>query len=326
MSWLRLPIVHFLVGGALLYGVVHGPLAVTTAADAARPEPVVFDAADLAHLRDDYVRETGLQPTAADEAVLAQRAYEEELLFREAIARGLDRDDPSVRNWLVEQMAVLSPGADHDPDRLYERARELGLDRTDLVVRRILVQKMRLVATRLGERAPSDTELRAFWERHRNEYRTPDRVSFHHVFLASAVRGAALAGDAATMLASLQAGGVTPDEAIRFGDAFALAPRVVGRSEAQVATVFGAAFAAAVMQGAPGRWIGPLRSAHGLHLVWIDHRETGAVPPLAAVRGRLEQRWLQEQRAARLAALLAELRARHPLEVAAAAWREGDRS
>lgn len=323
MPWIRLPIVHFLLGGALLYGIAHGPLAVTTPADAARPAPVVFTAGDLAHLREDYARETGFEPTVVDQAVLLDRAYEEELLFREAIARGLDRDDPSVRNWLVEQMAVLSPGADHDPDRLYARARELGLDRTDLVVRRILVQKMRLVAARLGERAPSDAELLVFYERHRDEYRTPDRVSFRHVFLASAVRGDALAGDAEAMLASLRAGQVPPEEAVRRGDAFALAPRLVGRSEAQVATVFGADFAAAVMRGTPGRWIGPLGSAHGLHLVWIDGREAGTVPALAAVRGRLEQSWLQERRAERVGALLGELRARHPLEVAAPASREG---
>src|SRR5262249_56330984 len=84
-------------------------------------------------------------------------------------------------NWLVEQMRVLTDDAS-DADRLYARARELGLDRSDLVVRRILVQKMRLLASRTGERRPTDAELADFYAAHREDYRPPDRVPFWHVF------------------------------------------------------------------------------------------------------------------------------------------------
>src|SRR5437870_9429005 len=188
MRWLRTPLLHFLAGGAAFFWLVHGSSPPTAL--------VVVTARDVNRLRLDYTRETGLEPTPADEAALVEKAIEEELLVREALARGLDRNDRSVRNWLVEQMRVLSDDTTDHSDRLYALAQVLGLDRTDLVVRRLLVQKMRLLAARTGERPPSDADLEAFYADHRNEYRPPDRVTFWHVFLASSAHGSSTLSDA----------------------------------------------------------------------------------------------------------------------------------
>src|SRR6266704_6006443 len=218
MRWLRTPLLHFLAGGAALFGWVHGSNPPTA--------PVVVTARDVSRLRVDYTRETGLEPTPADEAALVDKALQEELLFREALARGLDRNDRSVRNWLVEQMRVLSDDPTDDADRLYARARMLGLDRTDVVVRRILVQKMRLLAARTGERHPSDAELEAFYADHRNEYRPPDRVTIWHVFLASSVHGSSTRSDAEGRLIRLRRQADGPKEGVRQGDSFSVPPHV----------------------------------------------------------------------------------------------------
>src|SRR5262249_44836244 len=126
ISMLRTPLLHFVAGGFALFCVMHR----WPSADPA--PPVVLTAADVERLRGDYTRDTGLEPTAADEAALVEKAVEEELLVREAVARGLDRHDRSVHNWLVEQMRVLSEDPGADPERLYQQARALGLDRSDL--------------------------------------------------------------------------------------------------------------------------------------------------------------------------------------------------
>lgn len=309
--WLRAPVVHFVAGGALLFRLVHGgpPAA-----------PVVVSAGDVARLRVDYTRDTGLQPTAADEVALIDKAIEEEVLFREAVARGLDRDR-SVRNWLIEQMRVLSD-EDADPDRLYTRAVALGLDRSDLVVRRILVQKMRLLAARTGEQPPTDAELDAFYAAHRDEYRPPDRMTFWHLFLASAVHGDATASDAEATLARVRAEARSPADAVRGGDPFPVPSHVVGQAAAQLEKVFGAGFTAAVANGAVGRWIGPLPSPYGQHLVWIESREPGSAPPLAAVRGQVVERWQDERRAQRIRDLVDRLEQGQSLHVDSTAWRE----
>jgi hypothetical protein len=313
MRVLRAPLLHFLAGGAILFYVARQspPLA-----------PVVLSAGDVTRLRVDYTRDTGLEATAADEVALIDKAIYEELLFREAVARGLNKNDRSIHNWLVEQMRVLSDDADADTDRLYARAVELGLDRTDLVVRRILVQKIRLLAARTHERPPSDAELTAFYDTHRDEYRPPDRVTFWHVFLASSAHGAAAADDAEALLARVRREALPPDALAREGDSFPVPPRVRGQSPAQLERLFGGAFAAAITQAETTAWVGPVPSPYGVHLVWIEAREPGEPPPLAAVRERVLERWQDEHRTRRVAELLDALARRYPLRIESDAWRE----
>jgi hypothetical protein len=320
VRWIRAPLVHFLAGGALLFRVVYGPAPFVAAGHGTTPA-IVVSADDVARLRAGYARETGLEPTPDDEVAIIDRAIDEELLFREALERGLDRNDRSVRTWLVEQMDALSDTHGGDPETLYRQARALGLDRSDLVVRRILVQKMRLLASRIDERDPGDDVLRAFHAVHRNEYVPPARISLWHVFVATATHGDAAPRVAGELLDTFGRARRLPEDAVRAGDAFPVPPHLVGQSPAQLEKLFGPEFAARVERGELGRWIGPVPSAYGVHLVWIDGREPGTAPPFEAVRDRVRERWQNEQRARRIERLIRDLKARIPLEIESAAWR-----
>src|SRR3989304_6172287 len=102
MRWLRAPLLHFLALGALLYA-LDGRGQRPEASPAPRvSREIVVTADQVRQLREDYARETGPPVTAADEAALVARAVDEELLYREALARGLDRGDRSVAWRLVE--------------------------------------------------------------------------------------------------------------------------------------------------------------------------------------------------------------------------------
>jgi hypothetical protein len=320
MRWLRLPLLHFLAGGAALFWLVH------PTSQAAPPDsssvPIIVTATDVAQLRAAYRQETGLAPAPADEVALIDKTIEEELLFREAVARGLDRNDRSVRNWLIEQMRVLSDGAGGDEDALYARAQALELDRKDLVVRRILVQKMRLLASRVGEQDVDDDVLRAFYAQHQAEYQLPERVSLWHVFLASQRDGQGARHTGEQLLAELRLGPTEPALAVRRGDPFPLPPHLTGQSRQQLEKMFGVGFADQVMHGAGGTWLGPVTSPYGVHLVWIEDRESGTPPPFESVRGRVLESWREEHRAARLAQLIGQLRTHYPLRVDSAAWRD----
>ncbi len=324
MRLLQAPLLHFVVGGGLLFLLVRASGPAPPAHGERSSAPIAIGAAEVARMRADYTRESGLVATPADEAALIDKAIEEELFFREALARGLDRNDRSVRTWLVEQMEMLSDGESTDPERLYARALELGLDRTDLVVRRILVQKMRLLAERVDEQPPDDAALQAFYAVHREDYRAPDRISFWQVFFAS--DRAAPGADAAARLAALRARRSEPRDAVGHGDTFSAPPRVVAQSPAQIAKLFGAGFAAALQRADADAWVGPIASPYGTHLVWIDARVAGAPPPFADVRGQVLERWQSEQRALRRNALLRDLRTRYPLQVESAAWQQRGQS
>ena len=47
-----------------------------------------------------------------------------------------------------------------------------------------------------------------------------------------------------------------------------------------------------------GRWVGPVKSAYGLHLIFVTGAEQATIPPFEDVRDAVEREWFAEQRAA----------------------------
>ena len=95
---------------------------------------------------------------------------------------------------------------------LYREALALGLDRDDLVVRRRLVQKMEMLALRDAP-AISESDLMDHYLEHRADYALPESVSFRHVFFSVAARGAGArtaAGEALDGMRHRQASGAAP--------------------------------------------------------------------------------------------------------------------
>jgi hypothetical protein len=176
---------------------------------------------------------------------------------------------------------------------LYRTALALGLDKDDTIIRRRLRQKMEF----LFEDAvppPQEPELRAYLEAHPEKFRTQALISFRQVFV-SQTRGATAEADARQILSRLSGG--APDAAnegdpLLLGDGFSRTPLD------RIAALFGESFAQAVAQSVSGSWVGPLRSAYGLHLVLVTAAEPAELPPFEQVRPALEREWFAERRVA----------------------------
>jgi len=302
----RLPAVHFLLVGGVLY-VLAGTRA--TSGSAERPR-IVLSAADVARLRGAWTGEHGAPPGPATEERLVADAVEEEMLVRTAVALGVDRTDPQIRARLVQVGRFLGDAAGED-DSVERDARGLDLVGTDVVVRRQLAQTMRLAAGRLGPAdLPTDAEVEAWLAAHPERFLEPARLTLTHVYLGRDRRGDHLTADAEELLAVLRRDTVPPDAAAPRGDTFLRGAHLVGASDADLDRVFGPGFAAR-LDGVPiGAWSEPVPSAYGLHLVWIEERLPSKLPPLAKVRGQVVHRVLDERRAARRETRLAALRAR----------------
>ena len=309
---LRAPLLHFLaIGGALfLIAGNRGPAPVP-----AEREPVIFTAADIERLRNDWTERFGAPPTAATEAKLVDAAIDEEVLYREALALGLDHASV-VRDRLARLARFVDDGLPEDLDASEAAARRLGLDRHDLVIRRHLVNSMRLVlAAPQASDAPEPTELTAYYDRHADEFHQPPRVRFAHAYFSRDRRGTAVEADAERALAELQHRGVGSDGAAQQGDPFIRGPQIGPAAAEELQRLFGADFAAAVARAEPRTWIGPISSAYGLHLVWVHERIDGGRPPLASVRGQVLHQLLHARQLEHLRRRLDELRARYSIQV-----------
>jgi hypothetical protein len=176
---------------------------------------------------------------------------------------------------------------------LYRAALALGLDKNDTIIRRRLRQKMEF----LFEDAvppPQEAELRAYLQAHPEKFRTQPLISFQQVFVNQS-RGTTAEADATQILARLVSaapGAENEGDTLLLGDGFTRMPLD------RVAALFGESFAQAVAQSGVGRWVGPLRSAYGLHLVLVTAIEPAELPPFEQVRLAVEREWFAERRAA----------------------------
>ena len=162
MSWkaiAREPLVHFLVIGIMLFSfdawrgtseraasppAPAPPVAPAAAASPTPTGPIVVDAEVVARVRVQAERRLGRAPTAAELDAEVTRWVDEEVLVREAIARGLERDDPVIHKRIADRMTF--------------------------------VLEQSLIVTE-----PTDAELRAWFDAHRDQWAQPERIDFTQV-------------------------------------------------------------------------------------------------------------------------------------------------
>lgn len=158
------PLIHFLAIGAglfLVFGLIREP-----APEA--PNRIVVDTGQVAQLNAQFNRTWMRPPTDAELAGLIENHVRDEVYYREALAMGLDRNDPNVR-----------------------RQMRLKLE--------YLLEDLSAVETH-GKEA-----LTAYLKAHPEKFQEPPQISFRQIYL-NPDRHLDMRTDAANMLARLKAG------------------------------------------------------------------------------------------------------------------------
>jgi hypothetical protein len=278
------PPFHFLLIGTLLFG-ANGWLAARSGAGGR--EIIEITAAQIDSARLDWMGRHGGAPTSEEERVLIDWMIDEEILFREALRIGLDRSSPVVRRRLLQITGFVDLEPNAEEEALLAEARALGLDRDDPVIRRHLIGMMRSLYQRAEvPEAPSEDEVRAYVYEEPDRFMVPERIAFAHVYLSEDRRGASLSQDAAELLERLNSETISPEAAAGEGDMFMRGHDFPLQTQRQVAKVFGPRFAETVMEAEPGIWSGPIESAYGLHLVWVQEKKGERLPEFPVIRGR----------------------------------------
>jgi len=166
-----------------------------------------------------------------------------------------------------------------------------------------------------GVADPNDETLEAYYRENAANYREPARLSFSHVYFNADRRGGKAEQDAENLLAKLRTARPPVTQAPDKGDPFML-PRVyVNRGTDEIARDFGPAFAQQIEELEAGQWQGPITSAYGVHLVYIDAREEPQLPPLEQVRSRVANDWHTQQRHAADARIYERLRSGYEIVI-----------
>jgi hypothetical protein len=172
---------------------------------------------------------------------------------------------------------------------LYREGVSLGLDRDDPVIKRRIRQKYELIAEEAERSAPSDADLLAYLKTHPAKFVQPAVVSFDQIYFDIAI---ASPKDVAAAKSALTDGA----DPSTFGQASMLPRHFDNSSLDLVARDFGDGFARQVGTAPVGRWVGPLPSGIGVHLVRVSARATPQLPPLDRVRSAVAREWESDQR------------------------------
>jgi len=270
--WWQEPLLHFVLIGIVLYAVYRlvNPAAAAGESDASHR--IVLTQDDIVQMTLTWRAQGRPMPTPEQMASLIEARVREEVLFREALALGLDKDDT--------------------------------------IVKRRLAQKMDFLAEDLSTLAePTAQELKTWFEASPQRFALPPRLSFRHRYFSPDKRPARAFDDARRALPALAKAGSA--DATGAGDEFMFQDRYVDQSSEQLAALFGPQFARALVGLPTGSWQGPVESGYGWHLVFVEEMTPGRIPPFEEIEPEVKREWIASRRAEAKQKMYETLRARY---------------
>ncbi len=181
---------------------------------------------------------------------------------------------------------------------LYREALAMGLDKDDTIVKRRMAQKMQFLAEDVAAaHEPTTGELKSWFEKNKDRFTLPGRVSFRHLYFSTDRRGERARDDAVTALGKLAGRPEDAKGVAAFGDPFMFQDYYADRAPEQLAKEFGPGFAQAVFKLETGAWRGPVESGYGWHLVFVDSAIQGRLPAFEEVESDVKTAWLGVQKA-----------------------------
>jgi peptidyl-prolyl cis-trans isomerase C len=201
--------------------------------------------------------------------------------------------DAVINRWVREEI-------------LYREALRLGLEDGDAVVRKRLAQKMDVIAASAADaQTPDDEVLHRWLNTHPERFVEDMKLTFDQLYFTSRGR--------AVVAKTLLAGGA---DWTKVGDPISLPAHFEGAGRAVVSSELGDEFARGLARLRPGKeWQGPIESGLGWHLVRLTAREPGTLPPLSAIRKRVEDDWRAETGRERQDAAYRSLRSAYTVTV-----------
>ncbi|MDR3749096.1 MAG: peptidylprolyl isomerase [Acidobacteriota bacterium] len=270
--WLREPLLHFLLLGLVLfaiYGYMHrGRGGVESS------KQIALSLDELRQMEMYFESQWHRQPTPAEFQAMVEDKVREEVLYREALAMGLDKDDTIVKRRMAQKMQFLA----EDVTAAHE---------------------------------PSTAELKAWFEKNSNKFALPSRYSFRHLYFSPDKRGKNARDDAAKALTKIAGQPEDSNLAASLADPFMFQDYYGDRAPDALAKEFGPQFVVALEKLKPGSWQGPVESGYGWHLVYVDTVIPGRIPAFEEMEPDVKTAWLAEQKRQAWQKAYTEMRAKY---------------
>ncbi len=269
---LREPLVHFLLIGAVLFALYGYMQRGRGGVESSKQIQLTVD--DLAQLIILFQAQWQRQPTPQELSHLVEDKVQEEVLYREGL--------------------------------------EMGLDKDDTIVKRRMAQKLQFLAEDVAAaREPTVAELKSWFEKNRAMFAMPPRLSFRHLYFSPDRRGAHARDDAAAALVKLAGQPEDAPLAASLADRFMFQDYYRDQAPDYIGKEFGPPFAQAVEKLPPRSWQGPIESGFGWHLVFVDTVIAGRLPAFEEIESDVKTAWLSKQKSLAWTKAYKEMRAKY---------------
>jgi hypothetical protein len=183
-----------------------------------------------------------------------------------------------------------------DDEVLYREALRMGLDRDDEIIRRRLIQKMQFLQHDLASASPPDEpQLRAYYNSHPTLFLSPESVSFEQIFF-SADHGGSAAAQARAQRTRVQLTNEGASHSGARNDEFPVSIPVEPITRDDATGLFGStAIVDALFTTPEGQWSPPVRSGYGWHLVKVSHRQPPNRLPFESVEDQVRADYMTER-------------------------------
>src|SRR5271154_30169 len=179
--WLREPLLHFLLIGLalfLIYSWMH-----RDASSVAPARQIALTLDDLRTMDIYFESQWHRQPTPGEFSGMVENKVQEEILYREGLAMGLDKDDTIVKRRMAQKMQFLA----EDVAAAHE---------------------------------PSTEELKVWFANNGQKFALPSRIAFRHIFFGFDQRGQNAQTDAVSALMKLSGQPENSPRVKSFADTF----------------------------------------------------------------------------------------------------------
>ena len=265
-SWLKEPLFHFLLIGAGIF-LVYG-LTANESEDEVNGIDITAARAD--RMVTMWEKRWNRPPTQEEFNGLTDQYINEEILYREALAMGLDSDDPVVRRRLAQKVKFIS---------------------NDIIT----------IDT------PTDAQLQSYLDTHASRYQLAGKITFQHIYFNPAKHNADMETEATDLLARLlEVNNGIDMESV--GDGFLHGTAFSNMKEFEVNRLLGKKFTKELFSQPVGKWIGPLASSYGLHLIYIESKSEAKTASLKMARESVLEDWTSDERKKANDAFIANLR------------------
>jgi len=251
---LREPLLHFLLLGAVMFGGYQLASNQLSTGGTALQE-IVISAGQLDALILGFEKVWQRLPSQLEMQGLVQNHIREEVMYREALAMGLEKNDSIIRRRLKQKLEFL-----------FEDIASLAL--------------------------PSEDELQTFLVANPDRFREQSRFSLRHIYFNVGQRGDSSQADAEILLAKLREQSIDEHALASAGDRLLMTQSYFqNEEERNIRRDLGALFTQSLRDMPTGTWQGPIESDFGLHLVYIEEHIPGNLPALSDIRETVSREW-----------------------------------